>query len=116
MWWILAAIAGLVLLGKAKASATPEAQAQPQTRFLPVPGSNIRNVNENPINRGPSLNFFGGSPVTSPVGGPVLLYPKNPAAPAAPAGPSGSGGGSPTGGISGTYTGGLTILGARRTL
>ena len=119
MWWILAAVAGLFLVGKAKASATPS--AQPQTQFLPILGGNARTITENPVNRGSSLNLFGGNPSASPVGGPILLYPKLPPAVDSGAGgavassPSGGGGGTPSGG-SGSGPTGLTGLGGHRAL
>ena len=119
MWWILAAIAGLFLVGKAKASATPS--AQPQTQFLPILGGTFRTAVESPVNRGSSLNLFGGNPSQSPVGGPILLYPKLPPTVDAGAGgtaassPSGGGGGSIGGGTGGTG-GGLSGLGGHRAL
>ena len=118
MWWILAAIAALAVIGKSQTPATATS-AQPQTQFLPILGGTVRTAVESPVNRGSSLNLFGGNPSQSPVGGPILLYPKfdgnAPSAPAAAGAPSGGGGGTPSGGI-GAGPSGLSGLGGHRAL
>ena len=110
MYWILAGLAAVFLIGKAKATEAAAAASQNSSLTSFVANSNL--AQRRTPAQGPPLNVFGGAP--APVGGPSIFRPiQTPPDSGAPAGGAPSGGGSaPASGGGGTSGGGTSGGGA----